>query len=685
MGKITALIRLYVQSNALSGAVPVELGRLKLLEVVYLFANKLTEGTTWLGYVSEAEGANQAWALKEVWMQDNWMRGTVPETLRRLRRLEKLYLGGNRLSGKIPDIFGDLTAFKEICFYPNRLTGSIPSSMGALMWLELLFLHENLLTGTIPDLSGLRRLRGLYLGGNRLVGRVPAWLSAQKTPLLNDLVLHRNRLTGPLPASLASISNLEVVALDHNSLTGTIPADFAVMDRLKMLRLDHNQLAGQLSVFNRQGGFMPSLQRVYLSRNRFTSTLPSGFPRVAPNLVELHASDNQLNGPIPESFRDFGLLRVLDASGNQLTSPIPDLTAMESVTTFLLAGNRFQGDPQLRNLPPKCQFVTLAGNAIARELLDDWLDSLPAPLATDVLQPNTDSIVSVQQPSTAPSFVSTTAAVTPACLAELGNADGAMPAESAWAIAIGVTGFAVLLAFVFSSCTQPAVASSPSGLLGLDIFAVHHSADGVPTLGYYSLGGAVLSIGAFIVCVVYAAALSYHTARSVVNCTELTLSTQDDYFAEEKITYNSRVTYVRDVVGAHLGLLSNTSHWQSDCLAFHQTYPQEPWMGDPVPSADGRVTVPLGIQFTPLSRTINHTLLCIERPSISRGFEWQLNISTDLDPEASNPMMLANGTVHSLSQPAMLQTVVQYGIVGIKDEPLAAPLELQRPFGAGER
>ena len=681
---MTKLIRLYLQSNALSGGVPVELGRLRLLEVVYLFANKLTEGTSWLGYASEAESANQAWALKEVRMQDNWMRGTVPETLRRLKLLEFLYLGGNRLRGRIPDIFGDLTLCREICLYPNMLTGVIPSSMGKMTRLELLFLHENLLTGEIPDLSGLRRLKGLYLGGNRLVGRVPAWLSAQKTPLLKDLVLHRNRLTGQLPASLGSISDLGVVALDHNSLTGTIPADFAVMDRLRILRLDHNQLGGQLTVFNRPGGVMPSLERVYLSHNRFTGQIPSGFPRVAPNVVELHVGNNQLSGAIPESFSGFRQLGVFDASGNQLTSPIPDLTGMVSVTTFLLAGNRFQGDPQLRNLP-KSQIVTLGGNMIAQELLDAWLDSAPSLVATDVMQPNTDSIASLHQPTTASSVVSTTATEMPACLVELGISDGV---ESAWAIALGVTGVAVLLAFVFSMCIQSKVDSTPSGLQRLDIFSVHQSGDGRLTLGHYSLGGAVLSIGAFGICVVYAAALSYHTARMVVNCTEVTISTQVDTVVEDQITYNSRVEYVRDHVGAHLGLLSNTSHWNPDCIAFHKSYPQEPWMGDAMPSAGGKVTVPFDIHFTPQSRIMNNTLLCIERPSASRGFEWQLNISTDrpsLDAAASNPVVFAKGAVYSLSTPATFQAVVKYGVMGMKDEPLAAPLELQRPVGPEDR
>ena len=89
-----------------------------------------------------------------------------------------------------------------------------------------MYLHRNALTGEIPAaLSGLTKLEWLYLYDNRLSG-ISNEFGAGMTGL-RRLFVHRNALTGEIPAALGSIPNLDWLTLYRNQLTGEIPAELA--------------------------------------------------------------------------------------------------------------------------------------------------------------------------------------------------------------------------------------------------------------------------------------------------------------------------------------------------------------------------------------------------------------------------------------------------------------------------
>ncbi|CAN0152537.1 unnamed protein product, partial [Ectocarpus sp. 13 AM-2016] len=80
---------LWLEQNGLTGPIPVELGRLTVLEYLDLGRNELT--------------------------------GEIPASLGQLVKLGTLDLGGSKLSGPIPLELGDLTKLKELRLYNNHL------------------------------------------------------------------------------------------------------------------------------------------------------------------------------------------------------------------------------------------------------------------------------------------------------------------------------------------------------------------------------------------------------------------------------------------------------------------------------------------------------------------------------------------------------------------------------------
>jgi Leucine-rich repeat (LRR) protein len=87
-----------------------------------------------------------------------WLSETLNEGLGNLTSLEILDLNDNDLKGTVPDSTGLLVHLKRLRLsYNSLLTGSVPQSLEQLNQLDLLHIHGNRLTGSMPTvhLSGL--------------------------------------------------------------------------------------------------------------------------------------------------------------------------------------------------------------------------------------------------------------------------------------------------------------------------------------------------------------------------------------------------------------------------------------------------------------------------------------------------------------------------------------------------
>ena len=152
-------------------------------------------------------------------------------------------------------------------------------------------------------------------------------------------VARANKLTGPLPSSLATSANLMTLDVRNNSLS-SLPKEWvsgwpgAATSSLVNVRVSFNALEG---AFPSALGACPGLTFLTVNNNSLSGALPAT-DGAFPALRALNASFNAFTGPIPDAFLTtglftlpplnlglggVGLVHVFDVSRNALTGPVP--------------------------------------------------------------------------------------------------------------------------------------------------------------------------------------------------------------------------------------------------------------------------------------------------------------------------------------------------------------------------
>ena len=180
-------------------------------------------------------------------------------------------------------------------------------------WLSDLPISE--WSGVTTDDNG--RVTDLYLSQNQLTGPIPAELGNLSN--LQDLSLWGNQLTGPIPAELGNLSNLQWLSLPENQLSGPIPAELGNLANLTGLSLGFNQLSGELPP---ELGNLSNLQSLFLSGNQLTGPVPPELGNLT-NLQWLYLGGNQLSGELPPELGNLANLQELYLGGNQLSGELP--------------------------------------------------------------------------------------------------------------------------------------------------------------------------------------------------------------------------------------------------------------------------------------------------------------------------------------------------------------------------
>jgi LRR receptor-like serine/threonine-protein kinase FLS2 len=88
-----------------------------------------------------------------------------------------LDLHNMRVRGSLPESIGELDKLEKLYLFSNEMGSSLPSSLSQLTSLTDLMLSENLFVGELFDVSRLRSLRYLDFSYNKLEGSLPAGLS----------------------------------------------------------------------------------------------------------------------------------------------------------------------------------------------------------------------------------------------------------------------------------------------------------------------------------------------------------------------------------------------------------------------------------------------------------------------------------------------------------------------------
>jgi hypothetical protein len=194
------LLKIY-QLNLFSGNIPPEIGKLTMLQYLFLYNNYTFSGSI------PPEIGN----LKELLSLDlsgNQFSGPLPPTLWNLTNLQTLNLFLNNINGKIPQTISNITSLTSINLFGNNLSGSIPSDFGKYMpSLAYASFSDNSFSGELPPelCSGMR---------------------------LHEFTVNRNNFTGLLPTCLRNCSEITRVRFEENRFTGNITDAFGVLPNL---------------------------------------------------------------------------------------------------------------------------------------------------------------------------------------------------------------------------------------------------------------------------------------------------------------------------------------------------------------------------------------------------------------------------------------------------------------------
>jgi len=204
------------------------------------------------------------------------------------------------------------------------------------------------LVGTIPfEISHLTEMVLLDLSGNlageRLGGPITGIFSGM--PVLEEISLENNALTGPIPLTFADDNPLlKILNLGINSFSGPIPASLTRLP-LRILQLYSNQVAGNLP---EDIGNMVELGKLDTVLCQASSTL-SGSHTFVSSIETLDLQNNRLDGEIPLSLYSMTALEEVILNRNFFVGAIPsDISQMQSLQVLDLGRTNMGGE-----IPPE--------------------------------------------------------------------------------------------------------------------------------------------------------------------------------------------------------------------------------------------------------------------------------------------------------------------------------------------
>ncbi|KAI9082878.1 hypothetical protein K1719_035208 [Acacia pycnantha] len=239
--------------------------------------------------------------LRWLHLNDNYLEGKLPLTLKSLKQLIILDLGENKFFGSIPSSWTNSTfpTLQILRLRDNMLDGNIPLNLCQLKSLQILDLANNNLSGSIPHCIG--NLRGMTKDSAHMwkfENQATDNESFTRNHFLENEWLYedvKQVIKGrefDITRILQFVVNLD---LSNNNLVGSIPLELFSLIGLIGLNLSHNHFKGEIPEII---GDMKSLESFDISCNQILGKIPKSMSKIT-TLNHLNMSYNYLSGPIP--------------------------------------------------------------------------------------------------------------------------------------------------------------------------------------------------------------------------------------------------------------------------------------------------------------------------------------------------------------------------------------------------
>jgi hypothetical protein len=312
------LNQILVDTNFLTGSLPIGIGNLTALFVLSLHDNQFT-GTIPSSYSNLS-------LLYQFFVQNNHLTGDfgqiLNETFLYSHLLTTVDFSNNQFTGQLSSYFFEIrrnqhrsgfSVLQSFAAVSNCLYTSIPSSICS---------NHNLTTLALDGLSAASNCQnrfyfdrlsssftGFYLK-DTTIGSVPSCLFTM--PKIQTLHLSGNGFTGSLSSVVTNISySLTDLSLSHNIFSGSIPDILQEKENWLNFDLSYNKLTGTLSsAFATPSGYL------YLQVNRLSGGIPSqlldmnSINILDGNIFQCHNQDslggleNNQNGGLPSNDPD---------------------------------------------------------------------------------------------------------------------------------------------------------------------------------------------------------------------------------------------------------------------------------------------------------------------------------------------------------------------------------------------